>query len=800
MTPMHLTSLKTVLILFIAIIALQLCIALGDRLLTNHRASIDERIRSISEIEQLFLTTLAKELQAISHQPNIHIINQDFAKQKLLIEKSGLPIDTTPLEERIALNNRQLEVIKEKGELHREIASLMSTLSASVGYIHQHHLVHFKNMLSTGAVTEDYYSDTNFARSASIEDTELEKIEAIIEIQNTLLLVFQIFSTFHYTAIADNTTATFSSTLDRFQKSVNVFENLSLDAQDGLLVEELILNGSTFKKSYKQFVTFQQELESIQSKFISNQNRFLRGLEDVKAQTNTELDTVATNFKNARFISLLFNISMFLAVIFYGHRIIQALKKTVSETKKIQNNFTYRILSGNSDFHEFSTIFTTLNLMASTVNQKVDELETTQNQLEERVKLRTKELFDSNVKLKTEIATKIQHENERRTLEEQLSRAQKMEALGTLAGGVAHDLNNILTGLVSYPELILLDLPENHKLRGPIQTIHNSGKKAAIIVQDLLTMARRGVATQEPVDLNIIIGQHLTSPEYKNLLELNPDVKIEYNLSTSGELMQGSKTHLQKTLMNLITNAVESITLEGLITIQTSSCYVDKPFGNYNKVEEGEYILLTIRDNGIGIAEEDLTKIFEPFFTTKSLGRSGSGLGMAVVWGTIKDHGGYIDVTSKKTKGTTFELYFPRLRSSKEFIVEKSVMQRVEGDGESILVIDDIKEQREIATLILTKLGYHVESVSSGEGAINVVKNRQVDLLLLDMIMLPGIDGLETYRQIIKIAPKQKAIIVSGFSENTKVTEAQKLGTGAFVKKPYSFEELAIAVQKELKK
>ena len=209
---------------------------------------------------------------------------------------------------------------------------------------------------------------------------------------------------------------------------------------------------------------------------------------------------------------------------------------------------------------------------------------------------------------------------------------------------------------------------------------------------------------------------------------------------------------------------------------------------------------MEVRDNGIGISPQDLRKIFEPFYTKKVMGRSGTGLGMAVVWTTVKDHSGYIDVKSSEGKGTTFTLFFPISR--KEMVKDKSLLSLEDyvGKGESILVVDDVVEQREIASNMLQKLGYVVTSVSSGEEAVNYLESNSVDILLLDMIMEPGIDGLETYKRILQFHPRQKAIIVSGFSETDRVKEAQRLGAAAYVKKPYLLAKIGIAVRTELDK
>ena len=260
----------------------------------------------------------------------------------------------------------------------------------------------------------------------------------------------------------------------------------------------------------------------------------------------------------------------------------------------------------------------------------------------------------------------------------------------------------------------------------------------------------------------------------------------------------GSPVHLSKTVMNLVSNAAEAMPNGGKIVISTQVQYVDRPIRGHDDIEEGDYVTLSVSDAGVGIPPEDVKKIFEPFYTKKVLGRSGTGLGMAVVWWTLKDHNGYIDVQTEEGKGTRFTLYFPATRQ--ELTKDTSPLQSDEymGKGESILVVDDVKEQREIASMILEKLGYSVTSVSSGEGAVDYMKCSSADLLVLDMIMDPGIDGLETYRRIRKLHPQQRAVLVSGFSETKRVKKAQGLGAGSYVRKPYSLEKIGVAIRAEL--
>ncbi|NTW77977.1 MAG: response regulator, partial [Syntrophaceae bacterium] len=196
-----------------------------------------------------------------------------------------------------------------------------------------------------------------------------------------------------------------------------------------------------------------------------------------------------------------------------------------------------------------------------------------------------------------------------------------------------------------------------------------------------------------------------------------------------------------------------------------------------------------------------MEKIFEPFYTKKVMGKSGTGLGLAVVWGTVKDHKGYIDVQSEEGKGSIFSLYFPIAREEKVVIDPVFVpAESYTGRGESILVVDDVQQQRELAVTMLSRLGYQVNAVSGGEEAVAYIKNKAVDLMVLDMIMEPGIDGLETYKRVLEINPKQKAVIVSGFSETKRVEDVLKLGAGCYIRKPYVMEKIGTAIRDELLK
>ncbi len=391
-------------------------------------------------------------------------------------------------------------------------------------------------------------------------------------------------------------------------------------------------------------------------------------------------------------------------------------------------------------------------------------------------------------------------ENEKEKLKTKLIRSEKMEALGLLAGGVAHDLNNVLSGIVSYPELLLLDLPDDSHLRKPILTIKDSGLKAAAIVQDLLTLARRNVVAKDVVRLNDIITDYLKSAEYEKMMSFYPEVQMQFECEENLFNIMGSPLNLFKVIMNLITNAAEATRDGGSIHVAAKNHYLERPVNGYDSISEGDYVLLLVSDTGVGISKDDVERIFEPFYSKKVMGRSGTGLGMTVVWGTVLDHKGHIDVVSEEGKGTTFKLYFPATRKESEKKERCLSLPELMGNGESILVVDDVKEQRDLASSMLERLGYKVSVASNGKEAVEYIKcNERVDLLLLDMIMDPGIDGLETYRQIREIRANQKAIIVSGFSETDRVKDTHAMGAGAYVRKPYLLENIGLAIKNELK-
>lgn len=418
--------------------------------------------------------------------------------------------------------------------------------------------------------------------------------------------------------------------------------------------------------------------------------------------------------------------------------------------------------------------------------------------------VQAKELLEHKVQERTSQLTKLnetlqQEMKERKRLQSKQVRYHKMEAVGLMAGGVAHDLNNILTGITGYPELLLMQLPEDSELRAPISAIQESGERAAAVVADLLTVARGAASIRISAHINTLITEYLESPEFRHLSSLYPDIEIKGILGKKLPNISCSPVHVKKCIMNLVTNGAEASASGGIITLTTSYLAQNQQWAKENNLKPVDYIVLTVQDTGTGITTEDLEHIFEPFYTKKVMGRSGTGLGLAVVWNTMEDHEGKVLVRSTE-QGTRFQLYFPTDNEQPISQEEDDKPTLISGKNQHILVIDDEPTLCDIACRMLTILGYKVDSVRSGEAAIHYLKNTSVDLIVLDMLMDPGINGLQTYKKILELYPGQKAIIASGFSESDDVKATLQLGAGGFIKKPYSLEQLGQAVDRELKR
>jgi two-component system cell cycle sensor histidine kinase/response regulator CckA len=393
----------------------------------------------------------------------------------------------------------------------------------------------------------------------------------------------------------------------------------------------------------------------------------------------------------------------------------------------------------------------------------------------------------------TESRTAAQREQD---LQLRLARSQRMESLGLLAGGVAHDLNNILSPLVAYPDMILETIDAANPARRLIQQMQQSAVRASSIIQDLLALARRGNFSPEPVDLNKLVGNYLRTADFHVIKNRFPRVAFSSSLAPELPPIEASANYVSQIVMNLAINAFEAVEAEGRVMIITDAVQTGENQGVYDVIPPGHYVRLRVIDDGIGMSRDQLDRIFEPFYTLKRTGNSGTGLGLTVVYGSVKDCRGYIDVLSAPGKGSEFIVYFP---ASKKPLPAPAPVRKEDLRGSArILVVDDVAEQRALVGHLLSHLGYHVDAAMSGREAVERCQREVYDLLLLDMILGDGMDGLDTFHGVRAIRPDQRCLIVSGFSENERVHAAIASGALGYVQKPYTLESLGRMVRQAL--
>ncbi|XOV87521.1 MAG: 7TM diverse intracellular signaling domain-containing protein [Pseudomonadota bacterium] len=409
------------------------------------------------------------------------------------------------------------------------------------------------------------------------------------------------------------------------------------------------------------------------------------------------------------------------------------------------------------------------------------------------------QLEAANLKLRTQEKLRRDAEVQSEVLHQRIAQSEKMEAIGLLASGVAHDLNNILSTTVTYPELVLLDLPPDSPLTRPLQLTRQAGLRAAAVIQDLLTLARRGVIQREVLNLNQVIEDYLNSVEHDLLLSNHPGIHLVTDLDPELDNIEGSPVHLQKLIMNLVSNALEAQDHKGTVRISTHNEKSTAQELFYMPLKAGHYVILSVEDEGSGIDHDDLDKVFEPFYTTKVMGQSGTGLGMSVIWGVVYDHGGAIDVMTEKDAGTRFDIYLPRTSKPAPPRPAYQPIINLLGTGEKILVVDDMEDQRELTCAVLSRLGYTPDSCASGPEAVAKLAEASFDLVLLDMVMDDEWDGLTTFREIRKLVADQKTLLVSGFAETEQVTQAQAEGAGPFLRKPFTLEAIGSTIRQLLR-
>jgi len=379
-------------------------------------------------------------------------------------------------------------------------------------------------------------------------------------------------------------------------------------------------------------------------------------------------------------------------------------------------------------------------------------------------------------------------------LQNQLMQSQKMEAIGTLAGGVAHDFNNILTGILGHAQLLRIEGGTNERVLQAAETIEKASHRAAELTRALLGFARRGKHQNVPVDL------HGTIQEVIGLLgpTLDKNIEIKCHFSEDGVTAVGDPGQLQQVILNLAVNARDAMPRGGTLTFTTSFIELDAEEGSKQGVPgAGRYVVLAVADTGTGITDEIRTRIFDPFFTTKERGK-GTGMGLAMVYGIVKNHGGVIRLESEVGRGTIFSIYLPAIDAAGPAELPPRADNPVTGAGR-ILVVDDEDVVRDVAAGFLKHLGYECLMASDGQAALDCYTARrgEIDLVLIDMIM-PRMGGRECFRALKAIDPNVRAVLTTGYGFNEAAQELIDEGVAGFVQKPYELTQLSEVVAKAI--
>jgi len=390
--------------------------------------------------------------------------------------------------------------------------------------------------------------------------------------------------------------------------------------------------------------------------------------------------------------------------------------------------------------------------------------------------------------VKLQIATDITN---LKTMEQQLQQTQKFEAIGTLAGGIAHNFNNLMMGMQGRLSLMVMDLEPTHPLMKHIKAVENHIQSATNLTRQLLGLARGGKYEVKPIDINLLIQK--SSDLFG---QTRKEIKIHTNLHTSRPVVEADENQIEQVLLNLFVNSWQAMPDGGDLTVSSEPVTLDENFSKHYNTKPGRYAKISIKDNGVGMDEKTRQKAFDPFYTTKEKSR-GTGLGLASAYGIIKNHDGIITIDSKLGVGTTFDIYLPL--SDRTVQTTAPVLGMLISGTETILLVDDEQMILEVGKELLEKLGYRVLVASGGEKALGVIQeyNEIIDLAIIDLIM-PDMEGGQLFDYIKESFPDMPVILSSGYAIDGKAEKIMKRGCNGFMQKPFNISKLSIKIRQVL--
>jgi signal transduction histidine kinase/ActR/RegA family two-component response regulator len=448
-----------------------------------------------------------------------------------------------------------------------------------------------------------------------------------------------------------------------------------------------------------------------------------------------------------------------------------------------------------------------LGALGVAFNTMMTQVTESQRELERKVQERTTELEEANRQLEllsqSNWLKRTQAEKERseavnalRNTEEQLQQAQKLEAVGRLAGGISHDFNNMLTAIIGYSDLTLNRLPEGDPLKHNLTEIRKAGERAASLTGQLLAFSRKQVMQPKVIDLNVVVS------ELEKMLRrmIGEDIELKTSLQHGLGNVKADPGQIEQVIMNLAVNARDAMPTGGKLTIETGNVYLDESYARQHlSVAPGAYVMLAVSDSGIGMDAETQSHMFDPFFTTKEAGK-GTGLGLSMVYGIVKQSGGNIWVYSETGKGTTFKIYLPRVTADTEKYTHATPELDIAAGSETILLVEDADVVRDLAREVLEEIsGYRVLEATNAEDALQICQKHQggIDLLLTDVVM-PGGSGPEVSARVRALKPDIRVLYMSGYTDDAIVRHGVLEAGLNFIQKPFTPNGLAQKVREVL--
>ena len=664
------------------------------------------------------------------------------------------------------LHDNQLAGIASRQTINK----ILNDLIKSVRYIHEHHIATLKNFLMRNQLRENAYQSNEFQGKSSTQSApELDIIQQTVAIQNCLAYLYRVFYILKDSQTPLALQTNFSNSLSSFYNAVNTFESYSLDAQDGLLVEELIDSGRTFEKSFTELIWLKDNERKIFLQLDNNRKDITDTISLVQVIVQTNRDKINSSLTLLEYSSFFFITLLMLLIIRQGKIIINSINHLAKETEKIKKDYTYRIPENPDSENEFNGLSQALNSMAEN--------------LDERIK-----------KLNKEIQLRTQAEKEKAATEIYLQRAEQKAAIGTLAAGIAHDFNNLLTAILGNITLAIYSLPPEDKTYEALIAAEKASKRAHKLTTQLLTFSKGGAPVKETAPISEVIR------ESADFILHGSNVVCSINIPNNLWLVKIDKGQIGQVIKNLTINADQAMPTGGTITIACRNYIEEKDTSVLGK---GRYVQVSVQDQGRGIDAENLSRVFDPYFTTKETGSvKGSGLGLAIVYSIIARHDGYISVQSESQIGSTFTFYLPA-ENEMQMPKQQTSGEILMGKGK-ILIMDDEVMIQTMMQQSLNSLGYEIETADNGKQALEkydaaAKKKIPFDLVIMDLTIPGGMGGKETAIKILSLYPDATLLVSSGYADDPVMVNPSRYGFKAALKKPYALKDLSQMLHKFIK-